>query len=376
MRIGINAQLCSSSSSYRNAGVSQYIWRLLQGIGEIQPAAEIHVFLPGANRDSFHNSFVLHKRKFQTEHPLVRIAWEHTVFPFLISSLKLDVIHSPVHVLPVICPTASVVTVLDLAFMRYPRTYPLMQWKYLEFFTRRAVKKADAIITISESTRQEVIRLLGGEPRKIHTVLLAAGNSFRPASSEKIEEIKKRYGFDEPCVLYVGTLEPRKNVQTLLLAFDKVRRELDGRCKLVIAGGKGWFYSEIFRRIEDLGICDDVRFTGYVPAEDLPALYSSATVFVYPSLYEGFGLPPLEAMACGTPVITSNVSSLPEVVGDAGIMVDPRDPQELAEAIIRVLEDADLRLHMREKGLRRASEFTWRKTARQTLEVYEKVAAT
>lgn len=371
MRIGINAQLCSPSSSYRNAGVSRYVRNLVHSIGAMEHAAETHLFLPGSNRDPFPASCKLHHRAWQPENPLARIAWEQFVLPGLIRRLNLDVFHSPMHVLPVVCPTRSVVTIHDLTFMLYPETFPSLQRRYLEFCTRRAVEKADAVIAVSECTRQDIIRLLDGEPERVFTTVEAADDSFVPASSEKIEEIRHRYAMGDLSVLYVGTLEPRKNIPTLLSAFDRVRKAIGSDCGLVLAGGKGWLYDEVFRRIEALGLEDSVRLIGYVPKEDLPALYSGATAFVYPSLYEGFGLPPLEAMACGTPVITSNASSLPEVVGDAGIMVDPHSVEELADAILKVLCDADIRQQMISRGLERAKGFSWQETARRTLKVYE-----
>ncbi len=373
MRIAINAQLCSSSSSCRNAGISRYIRNLVHAIGRIECSSEMHLFLPGANRDPFPANFTVHHRSPQTEDPLARIAWEQLVLPCLVRRLRVDILHSPMHVLPAVCPTRSVVSIMDLAFLRYPETFPRQQRRYLEFCTRNAVRKADAVLTISESTRQDVIEMLGADPDRVFTTLLAADDAFVPASGEQVEAARRRYGTGPMSILYLGTLEPRKNIPTLLAAFSQMHGKLGPECRLVISGGKGWLYDEVFQRIEDLGLRDSVRFTGYVPREDMPALYSSAGLFVYPSLYEGFGLPPLEAMACGTPVITSNTSSLPEVVGDAGIMVDPLNAEELADAMLRVLQDPALRSDMSRNGLERARKFSWERTAKQTLDVYQDV---
>lgn len=373
MRIGINAQLCSASSSYRNAGISMYIRNLVRALGSIDHGCGLDVFLPGSNRDAFPAGHVVH-REPGTENPLARIAWEQFVLPGLIGRLKLDVLHSPMHVLPAVCPSASVVTVLDLAFIRYPETFPGPQRRYLDFCTRRAVRKADAVIAISESTKQDIVDLIGCPADRIFTTPLAADASFAPVSAGKLEEVKRRYGITDATVLYVGTLEPRKNILRLLDAFAEVRSTIGSDCRLVLGGGKGWLYDEVFARAEARGLKESVRFVGYVPGEDLPALYASARVFVYPSLYEGFGLPSLEAMACGTPVITSNTSSLPEVVGDAGITVDPRDTEQLADSMLTVLTDDDLARGMCERGLRRAAEFSWQRTAAMTLEVYREAA--
>ncbi|HET6454025.1 MAG TPA: glycosyltransferase family 1 protein [Armatimonadota bacterium] len=370
MILGINAQLCSPSSSYRNAGISQYIRHLVTALGQLSDAPETHLFLPGTNLDEFPSCFRVHRSSWKSEHPAVRIAWEQIVLPFLLRKHQLDVLHSPMHVLPGICPVRSVVTVLDLAFMRHPETYPRRQRKYLEFATKRAVRKANAVIAISENTRRDVIEAFKVPESRVLTTPLGVDESFGPAPKVRIEETRRRYGMGEQSLLYVGTLEPRKNIAMLLAAFGQVRTDFEQPCELVLAGGKGWFYDEIFRLVESLGLRNHVRFTGYVRKEDLPVLYSAAAVFVYPSLYEGFGLPPLEAMACGTPVITSNASSLPEVVGDAGIMVDPHDAQALAEAILRVMRDPDLRQEMSEKGIERAKQFSWQQTARLTLQAY------
>lgn len=375
MRLGINAQLCSPSSSYRNAGISQYIRHLVTALGQLSDAPETHLFLPGDNLDEFPSCIQIHRSCWKSEHPALRIAWEQTVLPFLVKKYRLDILHSPMHVLPGVCPVPSVVTVLDLAFMRCPETFPRLQRKYLEFATKRAVRKANAVIAISENTRRDVIETFGVPESRVFTTPLGVDESFVPASSTSVEEIRRRYGIQETSVLYVGTLEPRKNIPTLLTAFCRARKEIGQPCELVLAGGKGWFYQEVFRLIENLGLSDSVRFVGYVPREDLPTLYSAAAVFVYPSLYEGFGLPPLEAMACGTPVVTSNASSLPEVVGDAGIMVDPRDVDGFADAMLRTITNSDLSREMSRKGIGRAKLFTWENTARLTLQAYHEALA-
>jgi glycosyltransferase involved in cell wall biosynthesis len=299
--------------------------------------------------------------------------WEQTVLPRLVKKLDLDILHAPMHVLPVICPCQSVVSILDLAFIRYPNAFPRSQRMYLETFTRRSAHKTDAIIAISESTKRDVVELLGVSGDKVFVTPLAADPKYQPVTEERTAEIREIYGFGHLNAVYVGTLEPRKNILALLKAFDKARKSLTDDCKLVLAGGKGWYYDEVFALVKELGLESCVIFTGYVPAEDLPALYSAADVFVYPSLYEGFGLPPLEAMACGAPVITSNTSSLPEVVGDAGITVDPNDTGALADSIKTVLSDESLRREMSVKGLKRSTEFSWKHTAQLTFDIYRHV---
>jgi glycosyltransferase involved in cell wall biosynthesis len=375
MRLGINAQLCSPSSSYRNAGISQYIRHLVNALGQLDRAPEMHLFLPGNNLDEFPSCFRVHRSSWKSERPARRIAWEQIVLPFLAKKYRLDILHSPMHVLPGVCPVRSVVTVLDLAFMRYPETFPRLQREYLEFATKRAVRKANAVITISENTRRDVVETFGVPESRVFTTPLGVDESFVPASSTSIEEIRRRYGIQETSVLYVGTLEPRKNIPTLVGAFSRVRKELGPACQLVLAGGKGWFYQEVFRLIENLGLSDSVRFVGYVPREDLPALFGAASLFVYPSLYEGFGLPPLEAMACGCPVIVSDAASLPEVCGDAALYCDPHSPEDIADKITSLMSDDALRGKLRQAGFERAAMYTWDNCARLTVKVLEEALA-
>jgi glycosyltransferase involved in cell wall biosynthesis len=201
---------------------------------------------------------------------------------------------------------------------------------------------------------------------------LAARREFHTRPEEEVQaHVLERWGLDEPYVLSVGTLEPRKNIRCLIRAFCSLPQEIRNNHLLVIAGGKGWLSSDVYQTVVEMGAESRIRFVGYVPEPDLPWLYCGATCFAYPSLYEGFGLPPLEAMASGIPVITSNTSSLPEVVGAAGLMVSPKNEEELQSAIIKVLSDAGLRREMSREGLRHSAKFSWENTARETLKVYE-----
>lgn len=248
---------------------------------------------------------------------------------------------------------------------------PITLLRY-KFLFPRTLKTADRIIAVSNSTKRDLINYFNIPEEKIKVILEAADEKFKLLNKEEINEVKQKYNLNFPFILYVGTLEARKNIPTLIKAFYKIKKK-NIEHKLVIAGKKGWKYKEIFETIDKLDLQNDVVFTGYVSDEDLPALYNAADLFVYPSIYEGFGLPPLEAMACGTPVITSNTSSLPEVVGDAGIMVDPCDVDGLTQTMCDVLTNDGLREDMIKKGLERAKMFTWEKCARETLKVYEEV---
>lgn len=266
---------------------------------------------------------------------------------------------------------ALVLTVFDLTPLTLPHCH-LPTTVYVSSLTLLWAKRSKHLITFSETVKKQLVEWLGFDAQHITVTPLAADESFKPQPQERIASVRCRYGLNEPYLLFVGTIEPRKNVITLLRAFAKIRHDFP-HC-LVLAGARGWYSEPVFAEIEQLGLQSRVIHTEYVPAEDLPPLMSGAEVFVYPSLSEGFGLPPLEAMACGTPVICSNAPALPEVVGDAAITVSPTDVNAWADALTLMLKDADLREAFRQKGLARAKQFSWEKTARLTLTAFEKAA--
>jgi glycosyltransferase involved in cell wall biosynthesis len=263
-----------------------------------------------------------------------------------------------------------VLTVPDLAFERYPgETMPGMLG-YLQSVVPRSVWRADRVIAISDATRDDLIELYGTPPDKVIAVPLGVDARFGPDRDADAESaLRARLGIPPgPFVLTVGTMQPRKNHRRLVAAMARLHAD----APVVIAGGTGWGYDDVRREVERLGVAERVVFAGFVDDGDLPDLYRAAAVFAYPALYEGFGLPVLEAMACGTPVVTSNVSSLPEVAGqDAALLVDPLDVDALAGALDRLLADGDLRARRRARGLARAAAFTWERAARETWAVYE-----
>jgi len=284
---------------------------------------------------------------------------------------EVDLYHGTNLVMPPLSRAKGVLTLYDLTFLLLPE-YHVRGMKSFACHTKRYAERADGLIAISEQTRQDAIEHLGIPPERIRVTLLAADERYRVLEDRQaVAAVSARYGIDREFILYTGTLEPRKNVPALVRAFHRLKRETKLPHKLVLAGKKGWLYEDIFAEVRTLGVEHDVIFTGYVPDEDLPVLYNGASLFAYPSFYEGFGLPPLEAMACGCPVVTSNTSSLPEVVGDAGIMVDPRQPDALADAMARVLGDSELATDMRIRGLARAATFSWERCSRETLSLYQ-----
>jgi glycosyltransferase involved in cell wall biosynthesis len=279
-------------------------------------------------------------------------------------------------VAPLFSPCPTVVTVLDLSFLRFPEAFKGCKRAYLTQMTRLSARRAAKVIAISESTRQDVIELLGVPAERVVRIYCGADPHFRPLPAEEVAAFRREKGLPERFVLFLGTIEPRKNAIALIEAFAALTAAGPRQTKdvqLILAGGRGWLAEPIYARVEELGLADRARFTGYVPEEEKALWYNAATCFCYPSLYEGFGLPPLEAMACGVPVVTSNVSSLPEVVGEAALTVDPLDSAALCEALRRVLIDDDLHAELSALGPARARLFSWDEAARQTADVYRQV---
>ncbi len=301
----------------------------------------------------------------------------NVLIPRRARQLGLDVVHDPTGVTPFLFGAGgarTVVTVHDVFPWSAPGTSTRMDTLIYRHWLPRVLPRVDAVITISETSKADIMRYLRIPPKKIHVVYRCVGEGYRPSLPLQIAEVRQHHGLPSNYILFVGSIEERKNLRRLLHACARLWRAGEKR-PLVVVGARRWKYSAIMRTLEELGVEEHVIFTGYVPDADLPAIYSGADVFVFPSLYEGFGLPPLEAMACGTPVVCSNAASLPEVVGDAAITVDPHDVEGLAEAIHRVLADAGLREELRAKGLERAKLFTWERAARETLDVYRRVLA-
>jgi glycosyltransferase involved in cell wall biosynthesis len=284
-----------------------------------------------------------------------------------------DVFHAPDHLLPRLKRPASVITLHDVTFVLFPHAHTLLNRTYQALMVQRFLRHSDAVIAVSETTRSDALRLYGLSAEKVFVVPEGVSAAFRPASAAERVRVAQRYGLRQPFILFVGTIEPRKNLDTLLTAYARmVTRHTPAQ--LVIAGGLGWRYHGLLERIERFGLGDRIVLPGRIADSDLPALYSAARVVALPSLYEGFGLPALEAMACGTPVVTSNVSALPEIVGEAGLMVPPLDSGLLAGRLGQVIEDDALAARLSQAGVARAAQFTWRRAAEQTADVYRYAA--
>jgi glycosyltransferase involved in cell wall biosynthesis len=286
-----------------------------------------------------------------------------------------DVIHGPDFVLPPVARAATVVTVHDLAFLTHPECSVPSLARYLRMAVPRAVRKADRVIADSQSTADDLVRLLDANPKKIRAIPLGISPRFTPQRDEAaITRLRAAHRIEPPAVVAVGTLEPRKNYPRLIAAFAEATRSPDGPRTLVIAGRKGWLYDDVFAAIERSGVTERVRLLDFLPDAELPTLYHLADVLAMPSIYEGFGIPAAEAMASGTPVVYGAASSLPEVVGDAGVGVPPEDVGALRDALLQVLRDAELRRTLIARGLERAATFSWDTAAATHLEVYHEAA--
>lgn len=295
---------------------------------------------------------------------------------FMLGGLDVDVVHTNSFCVPRFRDRRKkvVATIYDVSVVTHPECHKRLNIQHCTNGIKDAVEFADRIIAISEHTKRDIIRYFNAPADLITVTHLAAGpDYYRVTDPEKINAARLKYKLPENYILFLGSAEPRKNIKTLLKAYACLPGTLKKEFALVIAGGRGWMNSDIPGVIKDLKIEDRVVSSGYIDNADISAVYSGAAVFVYPSLYEGFGLPILEAMSCGTPVVTSNTSSMPEVAGDAAMLVTPQDAGDIATALEAVLENTDLREHMRELGLRRSAMFSWEKCARETIEVYGKV---
>ncbi|MBI2845395.1 MAG: glycosyltransferase family 4 protein [Chloroflexi bacterium] len=370
MRIGIDARLVY----YSRAGIGQYILGLLRGLATVLEEKQQEEFLVLKSR---RDGSLLGEVSSFPQHPLWTPSHhllEQWSLPLELAPLGLDLLHSPDFIPPFRRSCRSVITIHDLAFLLYPHLLTPQSARYYGQIDQ-AVRRTDHIIAVSEATKKDAVRLLGVPEKKITVIYEAANPIFRPASRPISREfLGQKYGLERPYLLFVSTIEPRKNLPTLLRAFRKLVDEYHPDVLLAVAGERGWLYQEVFALTKEFDLEKGVRFLGRVAEEDLPSLYQGAGGLVHPALYEGFGLPPLEAMACGTPCIVANVSSLPEVVGDAALMVDPLDINGWTVAMWQVLNDPRLKKELREKGLRRSSLFSWEKTAGETLAVYRRFA--
>ncbi len=375
MHIGLNAHLLSSSRSYRAAGINRYVYSLLKHLPTVAGQHRFTVFLGDRKAGEALAGLETRVSTLPTVQPAVRIVWEQLVQPVRVMAERVELLHSLAFVQPLVLPCPGVVTIYDLSFVLFPQR--LQPWRrlYLRWGSTLSARRATRVVAISASTKRDIINLLGVPGQKVDVVPCGVDDDFRPVDEPGLlDQLRRKHGLPPRMLLFVGTIEPRKNLTMLLKSYALLRERMQAP-PLVIGGPPGWRHGEVFSLVEELDLLDRVLFPGYIARDELPLWYNAAELFVYPSLYEGFGLPPLEAMACGTPVVISDTSSFPEVVGDAGLLVDPTSAEEIAQAMERVLTDGALRNTLSARGLDRARAFTWQRAARETIGVYDRATA-
>ena len=370
MRIGFDATAIPAL----RAGAGNYIYHLIHALSQVDRENEYFVF---AQKTQVQDLQVSNKNFNVIAVPVhgraLRLLWEQVTLPRYVRQLRLALLHSPHYTMPLLAQVKSVVTFHDMTFFLFPHLHRLHYRVPFQNMIRWSADRADRIITVSDSTKHDTQRCLNVSPQKLITIPLAASTEFRPVSEAEAATFCERQRLEiRKYICFVGVLEPRKGISVLINAFAKLAKEFSD-LTLVIAGKKGWMYDDIVAAAKNLGLSERVRFLGYLDETDLICLINGAKVFVYPSLYEGFGIPVLEAMQCGTPVITTNVSSLPEVAGDAALLVGPNDSEALVQALRQVLTQPELAKAMSERGMARAKTFEWKRTATETLSVYETV---
>lgn len=371
MHIGIDAHAIGA----QQGGNETYIRNLIRALAALDADNRYTIYLANAQAAAeWQNGFVAQHPNFSVRllpppTPLVRVP---VFLTYELRRRPVDVLHVQ-YTAPPFCNAPVVATIHDLAFEHLPETFTRRGSLQLKLTVRRTARRAARIATVSEYSRQDLLRTYRLAPEKVVTTYNGIEPHFtaQPRAADEAAQVRQRFGIARGFLLAVGSLQPRKNLERLIRTYARLRREQpDFAPQLVIVGRKLWLAESIFAEVSRQPWASDVILTGYVGDDDLPALYRTASAFVYPSLFEGFGLPPLEAMACGTPVITSNISSLPEVAGSAALLVDPLNEQELAAALQRILNDQPLRARLRAEGVRQAAKFTWRDTAEKTLQLY------
>lgn len=369
MRIAIDY----TSAVRQKAGIGRYTRGLANALAEVDH--ETTYILLSAGRDRTERAWPanFYRRALPLSDRHLAILWQRLRLPLPVELLtgRIDLFHSPDFTLPPVWRARTVLTIHDLSFMRCPECFSKPLLDYLLASVPRAVRRADFILADSASTRHDLAELLGVLPERMAVAYPGVEAHFAPVEDAATLEARlARYGVERPYLLGVGTLQPRKNFVRLIRAYHLLRERHGIPHRLVIAGAKGWLFEEIEEAIRGLHLGEWVKITGFIPDEDLPALYQGADVFAFPSLYEGFGIPVLEALACGTPVVTSNTSSMPEAAGDAALLVDPTDVEAIAEALWRLLEDASLRNALRARGFEQVKRFSWVASARIIHTIY------
>ncbi len=374
MRIGINTLVAIPSEI---GGAQTYLRKLIEDLAKIDKLNEYFLFVAPWNK----HLFQVRQKNFQQiicniprEFLTIRVLYEQTILPILAWRNKIDVLHSPASVSPFILSCPSVLTIHDVTAFMFPELTPPIFRYYWDITFKMSARVAHLIITVSHSAKKDLVKFLGISEEKIEVIYHGSEPETAHLKNKSyLGPAENKGESDAPYILWVGRMYHHKNLTRLLYAYNKLIKTYQGiKHRLVLCGMKGWGYPSFAKTMEDLNLQDKVIFKGYVPDDELKLMYSNASLFAFPSLAEGFGFPILEAMSCGTPVVTSNCGAMAEIAEDAALLVDPYDVDEIAEAMYRVLTDENLRKDLIKKGLERASQFSWERTARETLAVYKK----
>jgi len=365
VRIAIDAR------KLRDYGIGTYVRNLLRHLSRLDSTTEYVVLCRGEDCEVL-GSLGENFRAVSEAAPAYSISEQFRV-PLHLRGEGIDLFHAPHYVLPALVGCKSVVTIHDCIHLRFPQYLPnKLGYAYARSALWIATHRSNRILTVSEASKRDILKYFRVPPGKIDVIYNAIDERFNePPTDEEIARVRERYQLNDPFVLYAGNIKPHKNLERLIEAFHMLRKGPLEHVKLLIIGDEISKYATLRRAVHKYKLHKHVRFFGFVPDKTLAALYRLASVFVFPSLYEGFGLPPLEAMASGTPVVTSNVSSLPEVVGDAALLIDPYQPEAIADAMRRVLLEPALRDELRRRGLLRVQEFSWERSIRRVREIYE-----
>ena len=354
MRIGIDAQTTLGEKT----GFGFYVENLTRALQKTAEGDQFKLLLPDQTEDLSTPG---------------RWWWDQVTVPRLARRAQVDLLHQPAFSVPMFYAGKKIVTIHDVISL-FHTNIPFFSRQFYSKWMPFSYHFADHFITISEHSKRDIHQKLGIANDRITVIYLAADEEYhRPVSREKIDQVVQKYHIEGPYLLNVGTINPRKNLEFLVQVFAEAKKTHHLPHRLVLTGKKGWHYDALFRLVKDLKLTEDVLFTGYVGDTDKPALYHGADLFLFPSIYEGFGLPPLEAMSFGTPVISSNTSSLPEVIGDGGISLSPSDHGAWVQAIMQVITDPKLHGQLAEKGRAQAKKFSWNRCAAETLQVYHTV---
>ena len=372
MRIALDL----TSTPRNKTGIGRYLYNLVDALQQVDQKNEYFLFIQSDDIEGFNilgtnfhcvtvNSKLLRKT-------YLRILWEQVVLPFRLKKLQIDLLHSPYFTMPYLSSIKNVVTFHDMTYFILPHVHTPIKREMFKTYIRLSSRKANAILAISNNTVDDIYKYVKLKDSEVYVTPMGVDERF--FSNEPCDkEILSSYGIEQEYFLYVGTIEPRKNILRLLKAYNSLENETKSKYKLVISGKKGWMYDDIYKYISDNNLHQYIHFTGFVKDEHLPDLYRGAKIFLYVSIYEGFGIPVIESMASGIPCITSNIASMKEVAEESAFTIDPYNEDEIRDAIIQVLNDEKLYEDLRNKGRKRASVYTWKECARKSVLAYEKV---